>query len=139
MLKISARHKKAEHVPAVLSVVLSVLFTVTAVHAETTLLGAATQGNVVSEFKHDVEQGVQEVKNDADAQNNQEEIDNEDDEKAGDNHGDVNEINGENNQNEIDNEVEQENEKEGSDQHNNGEGSSHEGAETGTASTNNGE
>ncbi len=72
------------------------------VHAQT----GNQQGQ--SEFKHDVEMGVQEVKNDKDAQNNQQEIDNEDNENAGDEHGDVKEVDGENNQNEIDNEIEQE-------------------------------
>lgn len=61
-----------------------------------------------SEFKQDIERGVQEVSSDKDAQNNQQEIDNEDNETAGDEHGDVKEVDGENNQSEIDNEIEQE-------------------------------
>jgi hypothetical protein len=59
-----------------------------------------------SEFKHDVEKGVNEVKNDKDAQHNQQEIDTADDEHAGDEHGEVNEVDGEHNQNEIDDEIE---------------------------------
>jgi hypothetical protein len=61
-----------------------------------------------SEFKNDVEQGIQEVNNDRDAQNNQHEIDNADNENAGDEHGGVNEMDGENNQNEIDIQINQE-------------------------------
>ncbi len=67
-----------------------------------------TPQNGQSEFKHDVEEGMQQVRNDRDAQNNQQEIDNEDDERAGDEHADVKEVDGENNQDEIDNEIEQE-------------------------------
>ncbi len=79
-------------------------FAIGQVHAQTT---ATTNQQGQSEFKHDVEQGVQEVNNDKDAQNNQNEIDNADKENAGDEHGNVNEVDGENNQNEIDNEIEQ--------------------------------
>ncbi len=97
------------------------------VHAQTTPTGATIQGNVVTEFKQDVDHGVQEVKTDKVAQKNQQEIDSEDNEKAGDNHGDAKEIDGENNQNEIDNEidqeVEQEDRAEGSIQQNGGESS----------------
>ncbi len=81
-------------------------FLVGQVHAQTTAVTTNQQGQ--SEFKHDVERGTQEVKNDKDAQNNQQEIDNDDSEHAGDEHGDVKEIDGENNQSEIDNEIEQE-------------------------------
>ncbi len=73
----------------------------------------STSQNVIApDFKHDVEKGMQEVKNDKDAQDNQQEIDNEDEEGAGDEHGDVKEIDGENDQDEIDNEIEQEVEQE---------------------------
>ncbi len=80
-------------------------------HAQTADKAINTKGTGAvarSEFKQDVEEGVQEVKNDKDAQNNQHEIDSADKENAGDEHGDVNEIDGENNQDEIDNEIEQE-------------------------------
>jgi hypothetical protein len=96
------------------------------VNAQTTSTGTTTQGSVITEFKHDVEQGVQEVKNDKVAQKNQQEIDSEDNEKAGDNHGEAKEIDGENNQSEIDNEIDQEVEQEdgtGSIQQNGGENS----------------
>ncbi len=76
------------------------------VYAQTTPVTTNQQSQ--SEFKHDVERGTQEIKNDKNAQNNQKEIDNEDNESAGDEHGDVKEVDGENNQNEIDNEIEQE-------------------------------
>ncbi len=75
-------------------------------YAQTTSATTNQQGQ--SEFKYAVEQGVQEVKNDTGAQNNQREIDGEDNEGAGDNNGDVKEIDGENSQDEIDNEIEQE-------------------------------
>lgn len=90
---------------------------------------SASQNVIVPDFKHDVEQGIQEVKNDKDAQNNQREIDNEDQEGAGDEHGDVKEIDGENNQSEIDNEIEQEVEQEDA---NHGQGDSEGQAETET-------
>jgi hypothetical protein len=67
-----------------------------------------TTPQITSDFKHDVEAGVEQVKNDKDAQNNQQEIDNEDNERAGDSRGDSKEIDGENNQSKIDNEIEQE-------------------------------
>lgn len=82
------------------------------VHAQTSPL--ATNQNGQSEFKNDVEHGIQEVKNDKGAQNNQQEIDNEDTGHAGDEHGDAKEVDGENNQNEIDTEIEQEVEQEDS-------------------------
>ena len=75
------------------------------VSAQTT---TQTGAQIAGDFKHDVETGVQQVKNDKEAQNNQKEIDNEDSEQAGDQHGDSKEIDGENNQSEIDNEIEQE-------------------------------
>ncbi len=84
----------------------------TALLAYTQTTPSTSQNVSVSDFKHDVEKGIQEVNNDEDAQNNQQEIDNEDQEGAGDEHGDVNEIDGENNQSEIDNEIEQEVEQE---------------------------
>ena len=74
-------------------------------HAQTT---STTSQQGQSDFKHDVEKGVQEVSTDKEAQNNQLEIENDDNENAGDEHGDVKEIDGENNQSEIDNEIEQE-------------------------------
>jgi len=80
-------------------------FLVGQAHAQT----ASTTGQQgQSDFKHDVEKGVQEVSTDKEAQNNQLEIENDDNESAGDEHGDVKEIDGENNQSEIDNEIEQE-------------------------------
>ena len=80
-------------------------FAIGYVHAQT---ASTTNQRGQSEFKQDVEEGVQEVNNDKDAQNNQHEIDSADNESAGDEHSDVNEIDGENNQSEIDNEIEQE-------------------------------
>jgi len=74
-------------------------------HAQT---ASTTSQQGQSDFKHDVEKGVQEVSTDKEAQNNQLEIENDDNESAGDEHGDVKEIEGENNQSEIDNEIEQE-------------------------------
>ncbi|MBU6431605.1 MAG: hypothetical protein KGJ58_00645 [Patescibacteria group bacterium] len=76
--------------------------------AQTTSAAPITQENTASEFKRDVERDAQEVKNDEDAQNNQQEIDSEDDEKAGDDGGDAKEIDGENDQNKIDSEIDQE-------------------------------
>ena len=83
-------------------------FLIGSVHAQTNSAGVTVQGKKTSEFKQDIEKGVQEVKSDKDAQKNQQEIDSDDSESAGDEHGDVKEIDGENNQSEIDNEIEQE-------------------------------
>lgn len=74
-------------------------------HAQT---ASTTSQQGQSDFKHDVEKGVQEVSTDTEAQKNQLEIENDDNESAGDEHGDVKEIDGENDQSEIDNEIEQE-------------------------------
>jgi len=86
-------------------------FLVGQVHAQTADKAINTKGTGAvarSEFKQDVEEGVQEVNNDKNAQNNQREIDSADNEHAGDEHGNVNEVDGENNQSEIDNEIDQE-------------------------------
>jgi hypothetical protein len=64
-----------------------------------------TTPQITSDFKHDVEAGVEQVKNDKDAQNNQQEIDNEDNERAGDSRGDSKEIDGENNQSKTEQEI----------------------------------
>ena len=78
-------------------------------HAQT---ASTTSQQGQSDFKHDVDKGVQEVNTDTEAQKNQLEIENDDNESAGDEHGDVKEIDGENDQSEIDNEIEQEVDKE---------------------------
>jgi hypothetical protein len=73
--------------------------------------GTKTQqpaNQIAGDFKLDVKNGVQQLKNDKEARNNQQEIDNEDSEEAGDEGGDSKEIDGENNQSEIDNEIDQE-------------------------------
>jgi len=74
-------------------------------HAQT---ASTTSQQGQSDFKHDVEKGVQEVSTDTEAQKNQLEIENDDNESAGDEHGDVKEIDGEHDQSEIDTEIEQE-------------------------------
>lgn len=78
------------------------------VYAQTTPPSSPTNNQIAGDFKQDIEAGVQQVKNDKEAQNNKQEIDNGDDEQAGDQHGDSKEIDGENNQSEIDQEIEQE-------------------------------
>ena len=74
-------------------------------HAQT---ASTTSQQGQSDFKHDVDKGVQEVSTDTEAQKNQLEVKNDDNESAGDEHGDVKEIDGENDQSEIDNEIKQE-------------------------------
>lgn len=75
------------------------------VHAQT---ASGTNQKGQTEFKKDVEEGVREVKNDKNAQSNQQEIENDDSERADDGCDDVKEVDGENNQGEIDNEIDQE-------------------------------
>ncbi len=90
-------------------------FSVHRVYGQTSTPSGRQQQNVgvTSDFRHDVEEGKQQVNNDKDAQNNQSEIDNEEDEKAGDQYGDHEAINGEKSEQEIEQEVENEVEQEG--------------------------
>ncbi len=85
------------------------------VYGQTSTSPGGQQQNVgaASDFRHDVEEGKQQVNNDKDAQNNQSEIDNEEDEKAGDQYGDHEAIDGEKPEQEIEQEVENEVEQEG--------------------------
>jgi len=84
------------------------------VHGQTLTPPAGQQGSgTTSDFRHDVEEGKQQVNNDKDAQNNQHQIDNEENEQAGDQSGDHGEIDGEKSDREIEQEVENEVEQEG--------------------------
>ncbi len=79
----------------------------------TSSVGSQQGAAATSDFRHDIQEGKQQVNNDKDAQNNQREIDNEEDEKAGDQHGENEAIDGEKSDYEIEQEVENEVEQEG--------------------------
>lgn len=83
-------------------------------HGQTsTATGTQQNPANLSDFRHDVEEGIQGVSNDEDAQNNQNEIDDEEDVKAGDQFGDHETIDGEQPDQEIDQDIEVEVEQEG--------------------------
>ncbi len=68
---------------------------------------SASQHEVIAgDFHQDVQQGKDDIKDEPDAQNNQQEIDNEDEEQAGDDHSDHNNvIEGEKPENDIEQEI----------------------------------